>query len=67
MAEDPVTGSAHCSLAPFWSERLGKSILRARQLSRRGGELLCVMKGDRVEIGGDAVLYLEGELHPENA
>lgn len=67
VAEDPVTGSAHCSLAPFWSERLGKSILRARQLSRRGGELLCVMKGDRVEIGGDAVLYLEGELHPENA
>lgn len=63
IAEDPVTGSAHCSLAPFWAERLGKTTLRARQLSKRGGKLLCVCKGERVMIGGDAVLYLEGELH----
>ncbi|MBR5389805.1 MAG: PhzF family phenazine biosynthesis protein, partial [Clostridia bacterium] len=63
IAEDPVTGSAHCSLAPFWAERLGKTTLQARQLSKRGGKLLCVCRGERVMIGGDAVLYLEGELH----
>lgn len=63
IIEDPVTGSAHCTLTPFWSERLGKSTLHARQLSRRGGKLLCVNEGERVRIGGNAVLYLEGELH----
>jgi len=60
--EDPVTGSAHCSLTPFWSARLGKSNLHARQLSARGGKLLCMNQGERVAIGGKAVLYLQGEL-----
>ena len=58
--EDPVTGSAHCTLIPYWAERLGKSRLRARQLSRRGGALSCAMRGDRVTIAGRALLYLEG-------
>jgi PhzF family phenazine biosynthesis protein len=58
--EDPVTGSAHCTLAPYWATRLGKPRLTARQLSRRGGELTCEVDGDRVLIGGRAVLYLEG-------
>lgn len=61
--EDPVTGSAHASLAPMWAERLGRTDLWARQLSRRGGELRCVLDGDRVRLGGHAVLYLEGRIH----
>ena len=60
--EDPVTGSAHCTLIPYWAERLGKTRLEARQLSRRGGALSCEMCGDRVRIGGRAVLYLEGAI-----
>jgi PhzF family phenazine biosynthesis protein len=62
ISEDPVTGSAQCSLAPYWSERLGKTILRARQVSRRGGELLCEVAGDRVRIAGKAVLVFSGIL-----
>ena len=63
VAEDPVTGSAHCTLTPFWSDRLGKSRrLIARQISSRGGELVCEQMGDRVQIGGRAVLYLEGTI-----
>ena len=58
--EDPVTGSAHCTLIPYWAARLGKSRLQARQLSRRGGALSCAMRGDRVTIAGRALLYLEG-------
>jgi PhzF family phenazine biosynthesis protein len=61
--EDPVTGSAHCNLIPFWSERLGKAEMFARQLSARGGELFCELKGERVKIGGNAVLYLKGEIY----
>lgn len=61
--EDPVTGSSHCNLIPFWSERLGKTKLFARQISSRGGELFCELKGDRVKIGGNAVLYLKGEIY----
>ena len=61
--EDPVTGSAHCNLIPFWAERLGKKELFAQQISQRGGELFCELKGDRVKIGGDAVLYLKGEIY----
>ncbi len=61
--EDPVTGSAHCNLIPFWAERLGKTELFARQISSRGGELFCELKGDRVKIGGNAVLYLKGEIY----
>ncbi|NCA84909.1 MAG: PhzF family phenazine biosynthesis protein [Clostridia bacterium] len=60
--EDPVTGSAHTILTPYWSKRLGKVHLLARQISERGGELHCKMSGDRVEIGGHAVTYLTGHI-----
>jgi predicted PhzF superfamily epimerase YddE/YHI9 len=60
--EDPVTGSAHSTLIPFWAERLGRPRLRARQISARGGELGCELRGGRVGIGGHAVTYLRGEL-----
>ena len=60
--EDPVTGRAHCVLTPYWSKRLGKTSLTARQLSKRGGFLLCEDAGERVKIGGKAVLYLSGEI-----
>ncbi|MDO8722799.1 MAG: PhzF family phenazine biosynthesis protein [Syntrophales bacterium] len=60
--EDPVTGSAHCTLIPYWSKRLGKKALHAKQVSSRGGELLCVDKGERVSIGGLAVTYLTGTI-----
>lgn len=60
--EDPVTGSAHTTLTPFWSKRLNKNILQAKQLSTRGGDLLCEYLGDRVKITGKAVTYLIGEI-----
>ncbi len=60
--EDPVTGSAHCTLIPYWAARLVKNKLFARQVSQRGGELFCESAGDRVHIGGKAVLYLRGEI-----
>jgi len=60
--EDPVTGSAHCSLVPYWSKVLGKTELRALQLSKRGGELFCRDRGERVHIAGRAVPYLEGMI-----
>jgi predicted PhzF superfamily epimerase YddE/YHI9 len=60
VPEDPVTGAAHCMLAPFWAPRLGKSEFRAAQLSARGGEILCRLAGDRVELEGSCVFYLEG-------
>ena len=66
IAEDPVTGSAHCMLAPYWAERLGKREMRARQLSRRGGEISCRLEGERVLLGGRAVLYLSGEISDPN-
>ncbi len=62
VAEDPVTGSAHCTLIPFWAQRLGQARLHARQVSARGGELFCELRGDRVGIAGHAVLYLRGEI-----
>jgi PhzF family phenazine biosynthesis protein len=62
VPEDPVTGSAHCTLAPYWAQRLGKRRLRARQVSARGGDLVCEWKGERVEIAGSAVLYLKGVI-----
>jgi PhzF family phenazine biosynthesis protein len=61
--EDPVTGSAHTVLAPYWAGRLGKPELRARQISARGGELACRLNGDRVAIGGRCALVIEGRLH----
>lgn len=65
VPEDPVTGSAHCTLIPYWAERLGKNDLFARQVSSRGGELHCRLEGDRVKIAGDAVLFLKGEIYVE--
>jgi len=62
VPEDPVTGSAHCTLIPYWAGRLGKTEMFARQLSRRGGELHCALRGDRVDIGGQAVLVARGTL-----
>ena len=62
VPEDPVTGSAHCTLVPYWAKRLGKAELEARQISRRGGALSCALHGDRVSIAGHAVLYLEGQI-----
>ena len=62
IPEDPVTGSAHCELIPYWAARLGKSKLFARQISKRGGYIYCSYLGDRVEIGGKAVTFLRGEI-----
>jgi len=62
IPEDPVTGSAHCVLAPYWAKELGRVELRAAQLSPRGGELLCRVDGARVKVAGRAVLYLEGTI-----
>jgi len=63
VPEDPVTGSAHCTLIPYWAERFGRSQLRALQVSRRGGELFCEYRGERVSIGGRAFTYSSGFLH----
>ena len=60
--EDPVTGSAHCTLVPYWSARLGKRKLFARQVSKRGGELWCEDRGDRTIIAGHCVPVIEGTL-----
>lgn len=62
VPEDPVTGSAHCTLIPYWARRLGKDELFARQISSRGGELWCELKGDRVTMAGRGVLYLRGTI-----
>ena len=62
VPEDPVTGSAHCALTPYWSRRLGKTALHARQLSERGGEVFCEIAAQRVIIKGGAVLTLKGTI-----
>ena len=62
IPEDPVTGSAHCTLVPYWAKRLGKTSLFARQVSSRGGELWCADQGERVKIAGHCVKYLEGTI-----
>ncbi|MGH6718362.1 MAG: PhzF family phenazine biosynthesis protein [Alphaproteobacteria bacterium] len=62
IPEDPVTGSAHCTLAPYWAGRLGKATLEARQVSARGGRLRCTVKGDRVAIAGRCTTYLTGTI-----
>jgi predicted PhzF superfamily epimerase YddE/YHI9 len=62
IPEDPVTGSAHCTLVPYWAARLGKSSLTAKQLSARGGDLSCRLSGNRVLISGSAVEYLRGDI-----
>ena len=61
VAEDPVTGSAHCALAPFWARRLEKTKLKARQVSPRGGDVTCEIAGERVILSGPCALYLKGE------
>lgn len=61
--EDPVTGSAHTVLTPYWSEQLNKKLLTAHQVSKRGGELICVNLGERIKIKGSAVLYLRGNIY----
>ncbi len=63
IPEDPVTGAIHCSLIPYWAKELGKDKLFARQVSARGGELFCEFAGDRVKIGGHAVLFMKGEIY----
>ena len=60
--EDPVTGSVHCILTPYWADRLGKKNLYAQQISDRGGELWCELAGNRVLLKGNAVLTLQGTL-----
>jgi PhzF family phenazine biosynthesis protein len=62
IPEDPVTGAAHCMLAPYWAKRLGKVAFRAYQASARGGEMRCRLAGDRVELEGACVFYLQGEV-----
>ena len=62
IAEDPATGSTHCTLTPYWAERLGKTMLRGRQLSARGGEFWCELNGDRVLISGHVSPYLVGSI-----
>ena len=63
IPEDPVTGATHCSLIPYWAHQLGKEKLYARQLSARGGELFCELSDERVKMGGNATLYLKGEIY----
>jgi PhzF family phenazine biosynthesis protein len=60
--EDPVTGSVHCALTPYWSKRLGKKRMTAHQISERGGELICTDAGERILISGQAVEYMKGEI-----
>lgn len=62
VPEDPVTGSAHCTLAPYWAQRLGKKVLTAKQVSRRGGNLICEWRGDRVFLSGRAVTVMETDM-----
>ena len=63
--EDPVTGSAHTTLIPYWAERLSKKTMTAKQLSKRGGYLKCELEDNRVKISGQAKLYLKGEIETE--
>ncbi len=62
IPEDPVTGSAHCELIPYWSKIFNKKVLIANQISKRGGKLYCTYNGDRVTIGGNAITFLKGEI-----
>ncbi|KZZ80039.1 hypothetical protein A3766_24665 [Oleiphilus sp. HI0132] len=62
IPEDPVTGAAHCKLAPYWAGKLGKSTLSAKQVSKRGGSLTCEVKADRVILYGSTVTFMEAEI-----
>ncbi|KXU96465.1 hypothetical protein CR51_23030 [Caballeronia megalochromosomata] len=66
VQEDPVTGTSHCTLAPFWAQRLGKTTFRAKQLSHRGGEIECSIVGDRVLLTGECKVYLQGSITVPN-
>ena len=63
IPEDPVTGSAHCTLTPYWSARLGKLCMQAQQVSRRTGDIECELKGPRVELAGQAITFMQAEIH----
>lgn len=63
IPEDPVTGSAHCNIVPYWSDKLGKTKLFCQQLSPRHGDLHCELKGNRVLMSGKCVLYMQGEIY----
>ena len=65
ISEDPATGASHCLLAPYWAKRLNKTELHARQVSQRGGEMICRYQGDRVLISGKAVMYMQGIIAHE--
>lgn len=65
IAEDPVTGAAHCMLAPYWAAKAGKTAFRAFQASQRGGEVTCRLSGDRVELEGSCIFYIEGHAEIE--
>lgn len=65
IPEDPVTGSAHCELMPYWSSKLGRASLNARQVSKRGGNIVCRTRGDRVILSGRAVTFMEAEIDVE--
>lgn len=62
IPEDPVTGSAHCQLAPYWAQKLGRTTLNAKQVSRRGGEIVCEARGERVRLCGRAVTFMQAEI-----
>lgn len=62
IPEDPITGSAHCELAPYWANKLGKNTLSAKQVSKRGGNITCEVKTDRVFLSGCAVMFMEAEI-----
>ena len=66
ITEDPVTGGAHCSLIPYWSKRLNKKDMIAMQLSKRGGVVYCSYLKDRVNMGGEAITYMQGEILLDN-
>jgi predicted PhzF superfamily epimerase YddE/YHI9 len=63
IPEDPVTGSAHCNIVPYWAQKLGQTKLDCLQLSQRRGTLRCELKGDRVLMTGSCVLFLEGKIY----
>jgi predicted PhzF superfamily epimerase YddE/YHI9 len=63
IPEDPVTGAAHCTLVPYWANKLGKAHVTGHQVSRRGGELFCELRGERVMIGGACVEYMHGKIN----
>lgn len=65
IPEDPVTGSAHCELTPYWSAKMGKKVLSARQISKRGGDIQCELRGNRVALAGHAVAFMEAEIFLE--